>query len=229
MMIIDEISFCKQVTLEVLDKQLRHLKCEPKKVYGGVHIICIGDFHQLVPGLNMKDAIYSKFCIHWHQLINTVVFLRTDHRFIEDPKYGELVERFCNGTVTKEDIALINSRLINDHKGNEGVIDLPNDVTSDMFYACETNAERNSITTSIFRDYINLTHPKEKSEVDLREVPDNVVIIESAIFDKNNERCSVSFEFKVYNKCGDADVVTDRNKYVDPSLKLFWCSIDDNK
>ena len=169
----------------------------------------------------MKDAIYSKFCIHWHQLINTVVFLRTDHRFIEDPKYGELVERFCNGTVTKEDIALINSRLINDHKGNEGVIDLPNDVTSDMYCACETDAERNSITTSIFRDYINLTHPKEKSEVDLREVPDNVVIIESAIFDKNNERCSVSFESKVYNKCGDADVMTDRNKHVDPSLKFF--------
>ena len=50
MMIIDEISFCKQVTLEVLDKQLRCLKSEPKKVYGGVHIICIGYFHQLFPG-----------------------------------------------------------------------------------------------------------------------------------------------------------------------------------
>ena len=61
MMMIDEISFCKQATLEVLDQQLRHLKSEPKKVYGGVHIICIGDFHQLVPGLNMKDAIYSSF------------------------------------------------------------------------------------------------------------------------------------------------------------------------
>ena len=66
-----------------------------------------------------------------------------------------------------------------------------------------------------------MTHPKENSEVDLREVPDNVVIIESVIFDKNNERCSVSFESKVYNKCGDADVMTDRNKHVDPSLKFF--------
>ena len=91
---------------------------------------------------------------------------------------------------------MINSRLINDHKGNEGVIDLPNDITYDMYYACEIDAERNSITTSIFRDYINLTHPKEKSEVDLREVPDNVVIIESAIFDKNNERCSVHLSHK---------------------------------
>ena len=59
---------------------------------------------------------------------------------------------------------------------------MPNDDTSDMYYACETNAERNSITTSIFRDYINLTHPKENSEVGLREVPDNVVIIKPAIF-----------------------------------------------
>ena len=172
----------------------------------------------MVTVLNMKDAIYSKFCIHWHQLINTVVFLRTDHRFIEDPKYGEIVERFCNSMVTKENIALINSHLIHDHNGNEGVIDLPNDVTSDMYYTYETNAERNSITTSIFRDDINLTHPKENSEVDLREVPDNVVIIKSAIFDKNNERCSVSFESQVYNKCHDTDVMTDRNKHVDPLL-----------
>ena len=73
-LVINEISYAKQTTLEVLDKQLRQLKSEPHKPYGGVHIIFIGDFHQLVPGINGKDTIYSKHCIHWHQLINAVFF-----------------------------------------------------------------------------------------------------------------------------------------------------------
>ena len=70
------------------------------------------------------------------------------------------------------------------------------------------NTSRNSITTIIFKDYINQTHPKEGGNFDLTEVPKNVVIIKSAIFDKNNERCSASFETKVYSKCSDADFMT---------------------
>ena len=58
-LVIDEISYAKQTTLEVLDKQLRQLKSELHKPYGGVHIICIGNFHQLVSELNGKDTIYS--------------------------------------------------------------------------------------------------------------------------------------------------------------------------
>ena len=213
-LVIDEISYAKQMTLEELDKQLRRLKSEPHKPYGGVHIIFIGDFHQLVPGLNGKDAIYSKHCIQWHQWINAVFFLKSDHRFVDDPQYGKLVERFGNVTVIREDIQMINSQLIDDNKGNGGNIHLPKEDTSDMYYACAVNTERNSITTSIFKDYINIIHPKEGGNFDLTEVPKNAVIIESAIFDKKNERCSASFETKVYSKCGDADVMTSRNKHI---------------
>ena len=94
-------------------------------------------------------------------MINTAIFLQSDHRFVDDPEYGKLVERFSNGTVTKEDINLINSQLIDDGKGNGGNICLPNINTSDMYYACETNAERNSITTNILKNHINMTHPKD--------------------------------------------------------------------
>ena len=47
------------------------------------------------------------------------------------------------------------------------------------------------------------------------------MIIESAIFDKNNERCSASFETKVYSKCGDAEFMTSQNKHIDPALNCF--------
>ena len=47
------------------------------------------------------------------------------------------------------------------------------------------------------------------------------MIIESAIFDKSNERCSASFETKVYSKCGNADVMTSWNKHIDLAIKFF--------
>ena len=138
-----------QGQLEKLDRMLRRLRCEPNKPYGGINIIFIGDFHQLLPFGGGAKALYSTYCIHWHEWINAAVFLTNDHRFSEDRSYGELVKRFSNGTVTKEDIDLINTRLLNDGCGNGGKIELPKD-TSDICYACGKNDERNSITTSIF-------------------------------------------------------------------------------
>ena len=108
--------------------------------------------------------------------------------------------------MTKQDISLINSRLLDDNDGNGGKLNLPDGDTSDLYYACSTNAERNSITTSIFNNYISVTHPFDISGVDLMDVPKNVIIIESAIYD------SASFESKVFNNCGDADIQTCRNK-----------------
>ena len=55
-----------------------------------------------------------------------------------------------------------------------------------MYYACTVNIERNSTTTSIFKDYINMTHLNDGGNFDLSDVPKNDVIIEAAIFDKNN-------------------------------------------
>ena len=43
---------------------------------------------------------------------------------------------FCNGTFTKEDINLINTRLLNNGCGNGGKLELSED-TSDICYACE--------------------------------------------------------------------------------------------
>ena len=59
-------------------------------------------------------------------------FLKSDHRFVDNLQYGRLVERFSNGTVTREDIKMINSRLIDDDKGNGGNIYLLKGDTSNM-------------------------------------------------------------------------------------------------
>ena len=84
-LVTDEIAYTEQMTLEGLDKQLYWLKSEPRRLYEWVHIIFIGDFHQIVPGINVNDAIYSNHFVHLYQLINIVFFLQSDRRFVDNP------------------------------------------------------------------------------------------------------------------------------------------------
>ena len=66
-------------------------------------------------------------------------FLQNDHRFVDDSEYARLIGRFSDGTVTKEDVYLINSRSIDDNKGNGGTVTLSKEGTSCMYYICERN------------------------------------------------------------------------------------------
>ena len=61
-LVIDKCSFCSQQQLEKLDKRLRRLRSQLDQPYGGLNIIFIGDFHQMIP--ISGDAIYSNYCIH---------------------------------------------------------------------------------------------------------------------------------------------------------------------
>ena len=83
-LVIDKCSSCSKVWLESLDKLLRHLRSEPSKPYGDVHIDFIRDFYQLVP-LN-GDVLFSKHCIHRYQLINTLVLFKSNHIFVDNPQ-----------------------------------------------------------------------------------------------------------------------------------------------
>ena len=88
---------------------------------------------------NDIDSIHSKYCIHWHQCINAVFLSHNYYRLVDGPEYGQLIGRFSDGTVTKEDVYLINSRSIDDNKGNGGTVTLSKEGTSCMYYICERN------------------------------------------------------------------------------------------
>ena len=66
---------------------------------------------------------------------------------------------------------MINSQLIDDHKGNRGTVILPKEDDFSIYFVSERNTERNSIKTSIFRDYNNVIHPYNESHVDLTDFP----------------------------------------------------------
>ena len=110
MVLIDEISFCKGKELEQLDRSLKIVKEEPNLVYGGVHMIFCGDFHQLPPV--GEGSIWEDYRVLWHAVINSFIELEGKWRFKEDEEWGEILGRLRMSTSTSQDIAVINSRVI---------------------------------------------------------------------------------------------------------------------
>ena len=144
--------------------------------------------------------------------LNAVIFLVKNHRFKDDPEYGEL-ERIAKGQATKQDIETINSRVITGKKNS--IKDVPH-----PRYACATNSERNSISTDIFGQHVKDTHTSSLKS------PTHTIIIESLISKTSQmgKKYNAKHHTTIYNTCGDADIEAASpysNKHVDPALKLY--------
>lgn len=108
-MVIDKISFLDEDNLCKLDKNLRKLKENNHDMYGGLQIIFVGDFFQMLP---VKESPLFKNNTLQFGAINKAIFLNVSHRFQEDPRYGEIMRRYRMGKLTKNDIHTVNSRFI---------------------------------------------------------------------------------------------------------------------
>jgi len=113
----------------------------------------------------------------WENTINCAIFLKTSHRFKDDPEYGEILERFRMGENTHEDREEINKRVIS------LTVKPPKD-DQDLCYACPTNKERNGVNAITFQQHIKATHPKVTDEED---PPDHTLMIEASIWTKKKK------------------------------------------
>ena len=175
MLLIDEISYFDRNKIEKLDKHLKILMQNPTKAYGGLHVIFVGDFHQIECFSN--NTVYKNDFVQWHSTVNCVIFLENNHRFKDDPEYGKILEQFRTGNIEDSTFEKINSRLV----GCNGVT-IPKDC-DELAYACSTNKERNSISANVFSNHIAKTHPKISENID---VPMHTLVIESKIADKES-------------------------------------------
>ena len=121
--VIDEVSFMSDTILKTLDRKLKEIK-NRSRPFGGFTIIFAGDFRQLEPiGVNDTELLFSSLSSqHWENCINAVIILDNEHRFKEDPEYGQMLKRMWSGDLTKEDRMRINSRVL----GSSG-LELPPD------------------------------------------------------------------------------------------------------
>jgi hypothetical protein len=122
LLIVDEISFASKKEFTELDKKLRRLKQRPGLPYGGLSVVFAGDFRQLEPIGDGVRPVYTESCPEFTEWVNCYLELNGMHRFRSDPAWGALLRRFREGKVTKEDIARINSRVV--QSGTELPVDI---------------------------------------------------------------------------------------------------------
>ena len=90
------------------DKQMQILK-QIRELYGSCHVVFSGDFHHLLP--IGGAALFQEDTIQFGA-INKAVFLNISWQFKDDPEFGNIMRRLRNGTITKQDIAMLNTRYI---------------------------------------------------------------------------------------------------------------------
>ncbi len=114
-LIVDEVSFMSDKTLEALDVKLNEIGNRAKP-FGVFSIIFAGDFLQLElkpVGSTEFDLMFSSLSSkHWDNRINAIIILDNVHCFKEDPECGEILKRMWNGDLSTEDHKRINARVI---------------------------------------------------------------------------------------------------------------------
>ena len=211
MVIVDEVSFMTEPSLEEMDKKLRQLIEQCNKLFGGLQVVISGDFHQLHP-VGAKP-LYKVASTQMNAL-TSVVFLNRSHRFKHDVDYGEIMRRCRKGDCTQTDVDKINERHIN----NPGV-ELPEG--EELRYACATNSERNSVSASVFMKFLEATHTK--ADQPDATCPSHTVIIKATMKYQKSSGKMISRHLRnmIYDTCGDDNVRMCCGKMIEPVLKFY--------
>jgi hypothetical protein len=216
LVIVDEISFATSADLSKLDEKLKLLKESVHGRYGNLHMVFIGDFSQLEP-VSGKPMYYETNFPIWHDWVNCFIELSGQHRFKEDPDFGDIMKRIRNGQGTNADIAVLNTRVIGaDHPNAPTMADLPDDIT----YAVYRNQNRSAINNGIFAEHIRKTHSTDPN----KPPPFHTLIIRSddLTWKSNKKQFGPSAKHTLWSGCADTDIKTagERGKFVDVFLKL---------
>jgi ATP-dependent exoDNAse (exonuclease V) alpha subunit len=120
--VIDEISMVQADMLQRIDRRLKDLFPEFEKIpFGGRHMILCGDFYQLPPvcarGIYYRHPTDSNQGNKLYERFTKVIIFEQQQRQ-NNPMLISLLERARTGTITHEDIDLLNQRLIVDPRYN---------------------------------------------------------------------------------------------------------------
>lgn len=203
---IDEISMIHPNLFDKLENLAKIMKRNMLFPFGGIQIICTGDFYQLGP--ISKDKI-EKFCFEsdtWDDVfLNTVTL--TENMRQNDSVFQTLLTNMRHGSITEEDNAILESRI---------GVELKNDLGIEPTVLFSKNADVNYINNqrlqklleknakfeynSVYEVKINVTSAKnsvliEKMALLTKDlIPDNIILTEGAqvIFKKNIRNTTIA-------------------------------------
>ena len=208
---VDEVSMLSQHLLKPLDENCRTLREQRRVKYGGMNIVFSGDFHQLKPVKGIP--LYEKHHSLWHGALNSFVELDGMWRFKNDLPWGNLLMRLRQGHQTREDMAVINERLIQ-NESDLNLLDSNTNPNEQIKYGCHTNKERNAIHAGLFVEHIQQSHRRGGYRK-----RDTLIIRGRLFWRVTSNRMSAAFARLVYENCGDSNCGT-ASSLVDPFLCL---------
>ena len=170
-LIIDEISFMDDRTLQRLDQRLKQLR-DRSKPFGGFSIVFAGDFCQIQPRTSKDNLLFSRSSSNlWINSVNNILVLKNKHRFKEDPEYGKMMTKMWEDDLTKKNLKTVNTRKIKD-----GGVTLPTTFDGEGSFACPINVEQNAIHAANFWRHVLETHPDFDSD---QLPPEHMIVIEA--------------------------------------------------
>ena len=161
------------------------------------------------------SPIFSSFDdIHWHGSLNGAVFLdQGNHRFRNDPEWGEILQRVQVGDVTEDDITKINQRLLDKVQ----LPDLVDCTERKIVYGCFTNKRRNEITNACFLQFVSKNSPRFES---VEEASAETLLIKGFV-SRDYKDVGPDFHKLLWGMCGDNNISVKGNTKIDPFLKLI--------
>ena len=125
--IMDEVSMVRCDTLDAVDRTLRHYR-QSSDPFGGVQMVFVGDLYQLPPVVKQEDSmvlrsIYdnNSFFFFNARCMDGKSFPKIEFRKIyrqKDPQFIALLDKFRTGSVSDEDLEMINRQVIKDQENN---------------------------------------------------------------------------------------------------------------
>ena len=229
LLIVDEISFASKKFLERLNQCLGQLLEKPDSKFGGIHVLFVGDMSQLDP-VGQTPMFAEEEVPIWQEWVHTFLELKNNHRFKDDPVYGECMARMRNDGPTEEDVRMLNSRVIGSVNGPKET-DIPDNIT----YATSSNYDRTAIDAGIFAKHLTETHSKDPSV----PPPQHTICIMATDLKwtggGKNEPLNAIAKDIFHATCSEADVFTgsvnmrksgkktpNRTKMHSPMLKLYY-------
>ncbi len=140
LIIIDEISMVRADLLDAIDIFLRKHGPKKRTPFGGIRMVFIGDLYQLPPVLTGRDR--TAYLSHYKSpyFYEALVFSQIEMEIVElmkiyrqkDQTFVDILNRIRNGTVDDNDLAVINSRVVDSFSEDDGYIYLT--PTNEMAY-----------------------------------------------------------------------------------------------
>jgi len=121
-LVIDEISMVRADLMDCIDRYLKLARKREREPFGGVRLILVGDLLQLPPVVteDEKDFFREVYETEYFYSSNSFKRIEPDLTAIElteiyrqeDPEFIALLERIRTGKAKKEDLELLNSKIV---------------------------------------------------------------------------------------------------------------------